>query len=159
EQVMSPDERLRYFQDLTSSKEQELVEQQRINKYLTTELTTHTRDIHFLRQLLKQSVDLLRESLPHQFDCAISKKMADELNDRVNITKADLEKADTLQDERAVRVHQRDYDVLETLATCLSERKYFHAYLAFHCLDQVVRDAMPLIHEFLAHHHSLQNCK
>ncbi|ETO02612.1 hypothetical protein RFI_34806, partial [Reticulomyxa filosa] len=155
EQVMSPDERLRYFQDLTSSKEQELVDQ------IFNDRTdyTYTRNIHLLRQLLKQSVDLLRESLPHQFDCAISKKMADDLNDRINIIKADLEKADTLQDERAVRVHQRDYDVLETLATCLSERKYFHAYLAFHCLDQVVRDAMPLIHEFLAHHHSLQNCK
>ncbi|ETO01622.1 hypothetical protein RFI_35818, partial [Reticulomyxa filosa] len=131
EQVMSPDERLRYFQDLTSSKEQELVDQ------IFNDRTdyTYTRNIHLLRQLLKQSVDLLRESLPHQFDCAISKKMADELNDRINIIKVYLEKADTPQDERAIRVHQRDYDILETLATCLSERKYFMLIWSFICFE------------------------
>jgi len=150
EEVMSPDERLKYLQDLSVSREQELHEQQRINKYLTNELTTHAREMDLLRQLLKQSVDLLRESMPKKYESVISKGIAEEVNQKVKVIKSDLEGAEKAKDERAARVHRRDYEILELLATCLSEQQYFHAYLIFHCLDQVLRDSMPLTQEFLS---------
>ncbi|ETO18161.1 hypothetical protein RFI_19127 [Reticulomyxa filosa] len=159
EQVMSPEERLKYLQDLSLSKEQELHEQQRINKYLTNELTTNARDIDLLRQLLKQSADLLRESYPRKFDLVISKGIAEEVNNKVKVIKSDLEGAEKSKDERAVRVHRRDYETLESLATCLSEQKYFHANLVFHCLDEVLRDGMPLTQEFLLRYANLKDSK
>jgi len=155
EQVMSPEERLKYLQDLATSKEQELKEQQRINKYLTNELTTHSRDIDMLRQLLKQSVDLLRESKPNKYDLVISKGIAEEVNNKSKIVKVDLENANKLKEERAVGVHRRDYEILELLATCLSEQTYFHAYLVFYCLDEVLRDGMPLTQQFLSSYTTL----
>jgi len=155
EQVMSPEERLKYLQDLAVSKEQDLHEQQRINKYLTNELTTHSRDIELLRQLLKQSAELLRQSLPQKFELVISKGIAEEVNSKVKTIKGDMESAEKVKDDRAVRVHRRDYEILELLATCLSEQKYFHAHLVFHCLDEVLRDGMPLTQEFLSHYTTL----
>ncbi|ETO25523.1 hypothetical protein RFI_11616 [Reticulomyxa filosa] len=146
---MSPEERLKYFQDLSVSREQELHEQQRINKYLTNELTIHNREIDLLRQLLKQSVELLRQNLQYKYDLVISKGIADEVNDKVRAIKLDLDNAQKVKDERALRVHRRDYEILELLATCLSEKMYFHAHLVFHCLDEVLRDSMPLTQQFL----------
>jgi len=152
EEVMSPEERLKYLQDLSVSREEELHEQQRINKYLTNELTTHAREMDLLRQLLKQSVDLLRQSISKKYESVISKGIAEEVNQKVKVIKSDLESAEKAKDERAARVHRRDYEILESLATCLSEQQYFHAHLIFHCLDQVLRDSMPLTQEFLSNY-------
>jgi len=159
EEVMSPEERLKYLQELSVSREQELHEQQRINKYLTNELTSHARNIDILRQLLKQSVDLLRQSLPHKYELIISKGIAEEVNNKVKAVKADMENADKSKEERAVRVHRRDYEILELLATCLSEKTYFHANLVFHCLDEVLRDGMPLTQQFLSSYTTLESVK
>jgi len=159
ETVMSPEERLKYFKDLCSAREEEIQEQQRINKYLTNELTSHARETEILRQLLKQSVDLLSDSLPKKYELVISKGIAEEVNHKVKAIKSDLENSEKDKDERAARIHRRDYETLESLATCLSEQKYFHAYLVFHCLDEVLRDGMPLTQQFLGSYSGLDDAK
>ncbi len=80
EQVMSPEERVNYLQDLAQSRLRELGEQQKVNKYLTNELTTKTREIELLRGIVKQCMEVMNESFEKKFKETPSHTAVEELN-------------------------------------------------------------------------------
>jgi hypothetical protein len=152
EQVMSPEERVKYLTDLADSRLKEVTEQQKVNKYLTNELTTHTREIDILRNLLRTSADVLMEKFPLNFKDQSPKTALKELQSRIDSTKDNIAKAQGEQNDRAVRVHQRDLEMLAAVDKCMQERRFFHGHLFFYCLDEVIREGMPQLSQFLANY-------
>lgn len=55
-----------------------------------------------------------------------------------------------MKDDRAMRVHQKDIDTLNLMDKCINEGKHYHAYLSFFQLDEVMRDGMPVVQQFLS---------
>jgi len=152
EQVMNPDERVFYLQELAESRLIELTEQQKVNKYLTNELTTHTREIDILRNLLRLSTNTLLDKYNYILNNKCSIICYDELKQRIDATKQNINNAQENKDNRAIRVHQRDLETLNSLYQCVQEQKYFHGYLMFHCLDEVIREGMPQLQQFLSNY-------
>ena len=83
EDVMNPEERLKYLQDLAESRLTEVMDYQKVNKYLTNEITSHTREIEILKHILNTATKTLLDTYPKKFKEIPPKGVRDEIKHRL----------------------------------------------------------------------------
>eukprot|EP01084_Bolivina_argentea_P097938 176044_1 len=152
EQVMSPDERIKYLQDLSNTRLNEANEQQRINEYLTQEIASHNRETQILRELLKITTDTLMNTAPNKSDDKLTKAAAVELRTKIQQTTKDVKQAEEEKDDRTLKIHRRDLETLQLVSECATKQQHFHSFLYFHQLQDVFRSSMPQLTAFLSNY-------
>ena len=83
EQVMSPDEKLKYFTDLAQTRLNELNQQKNMNEYFSQQIGEQGKEIETLRELLKISTDKLIKLSPNKNEEIVSTLAAKELTQRI----------------------------------------------------------------------------
>lgn len=150
EQVMNPDERIKYLQDVSEERMTQITEQTKVNKYLTNEITNHIREKETLRHLLRVSCDLLSNIVTQTYQQAVPKAASDELKTKMDQMQLDQAKAEEMKDDRVLNILKQDNETLNVLNQYLNDKKYFHAYLILYTLDEVIRISLPNLTQFLA---------
>lgn len=83
EQVMSPQEKLKYYSELAKTKQFEVDEQKKINDYFSQTIKVQSEEINLLRDLLKIASDTLINTFPNKMTEMVSTEAANELTNRI----------------------------------------------------------------------------
>lgn len=149
--VMTPDERVKYLEDLSTSRAEELLEQKRMNEYLSEQMAAQAKEVEVLRELVQASAEQLLVSYEGECEEEVSKVAADDLATRIRQTCKELKQAEAEQENEELKgVHKRDLKILQQVSECVTSKKHFHALLFLHGLEPVVRDSMPQLQAFLS---------
>eukprot|EP00483_Globobulimina_turgida_P001425 UN01427 len=148
EQVMSPDERIKYLSDLSAARLTEINQQKNLNDYLSSQISTQSQEIQILREILKICTDKLVKIAPNKSQQIIETLAAEELTSRIQQVTKDVVNAEQEKDNQAIIVHKRDLQTLQVISDCVTDKQHFHAFLYFHQLGSVIRDSMLHLQEF-----------
>lgn len=152
EQVMSTEERIKYLNELSQTRLNQLNDQKKINDYVSAQMTIQSQEIQLLRELLKVSTDKLLDTFPNKIDEMVSKLGANELSNRIQQATKDVKQAEEEKDDRTASVHKRDLQTLQMISQCVTKQQHFHAFLYLHQLEPVIRDSMPQLSGFLSNY-------
>ena len=83
EQVMNPQEKLKYYSELAKTNQFELAQQKNINDYLSQTIKIQSEEINLLRDLLKIASDQLLNTFPNKLNEMVSTQAANELTNRI----------------------------------------------------------------------------
>jgi len=150
EQVMSPEEKLKYFTDLSQTRLNELNEQKNMNQYFSEKIGEQGKEIELLRELLKISTDKLIKLSPNKSEEIVSTLAAKELTQRIQQATQDVKNSQEQKNDEAGNIHKRDLETLQTVSQCITNKQHFYAYLYLHQLPQNIRELMPQLQEFLS---------
>mmetsp|Transcript_51682 Transcript_51682/g.46405 ORF Transcript_51682/g.46405 Transcript_51682/m.46405 type:complete len:373 (-) Transcript_51682:187-1305(-) len=150
EQVMSPEEKLKYYTDLSRSKELEVAEQKKINDYFSQTMKVQSEEIQLLRDLLKIASDTLVNTFPNKLNELVSTQAANELTNRIQQATKDVKEAEEQKDDQSGIIHKRDLESLQMISQCVTNQQHFHANLYLHQLEPVIRDGLPNLTGFLS---------
>lgn len=150
EQVMSPEEKLKYFTDLAGSKQLEVAEQKKINDYFSQTMKVQSEEIQLLRDLLKIASDTLLNTFPNKLNEMVSTQAANELSNRIQQATKDVKESEEQKDDQSGIIHKRDLETLQMISQCVTNQQHFHANLYLHQLEPVIRDGLPNLQGFLS---------
>merc|ERR1712224_486264 len=91
--VMTPSERVKYFEDLSKARAEELSQQKRMNEYLSEQMAAQTQEVQTLRSLLQVSAEQLMVSYTDECEENVTKAAADDLAQRIRQTLKELKQA------------------------------------------------------------------